>query len=261
MKSERQKVNRKALGQRWWQYAEKRPGMRKAIAGLDEVLAITLHSRSVMPVRVPTNQVFSHALGVSQRQDTSTKRCCPRPCTNSGRSPTDPPSRPGSATHPRTSSRPSHGPPPPPISTGWAVCSTRNVARSCCGGVWASPSSTTSLTTLRDLQCQRHRRRPDARDPRRARSRGPRCLRLERPPLDHGFHTYRQMTRWTVSPAARVELLDRLLEENHRRAARHGSQPPALDTDAATDADEIGEDHLDRNDGVDGEGAAAGRRD
>jgi hypothetical protein len=38
-------------------------------------------------------------------------------------------------------------------------------------------------------------------------------------PLDHGFHTYRQMTRWTVSPAARVEILDRLLEENHRRAA------------------------------------------
>ena len=36
--------------------------------------------------------------------------------------------------------------------------------------------------------------------------------------LDHGFYTYRQMERWTVSPAARVEILDRLLEENHRRA-------------------------------------------
>jgi hypothetical protein len=38
-------------------------------------------------------------------------------------------------------------------------------------------------------------------------------------PLEHGFHTYRQMTRWTVSPAARVEILDRLLAENLRRAA------------------------------------------
>lgn len=38
-------------------------------------------------------------------------------------------------------------------------------------------------------------------------------------PLKHGFHTYRQMERWTVCPAARVEILDRLLEENHRRAA------------------------------------------
>jgi len=42
--------------------------------------------------------------------------------------------------------------------------------------------------------------------------------------LDHGFHTYRQMTRWTVSPAARVEILDRLLEENHRRAALEAEQ-------------------------------------
>ena len=40
--------------------------------------------------------------------------------------------------------------------------------------------------------------------------------------LDHGFHTYRQMERWTVSPAARVEILDRLLEENHKRAAAEG---------------------------------------
>jgi hypothetical protein len=44
--------------------------------------------------------------------------------------------------------------------------------------------------------------------------------------LDHGFHTYRQMIRWTVSPAARVEILDRLLEENHRRAAAQGEAPP-----------------------------------
>ena len=41
--------------------------------------------------------------------------------------------------------------------------------------------------------------------------------------VDHGFHTYRQMERWTVSPTARVEILDRLLEENHRRAAAQGS--------------------------------------
>ncbi len=41
-------------------------------------------------------------------------------------------------------------------------------------------------------------------------------------PLNHGFHTYRQMQRWTVCPEARVEILDRLLEENHRRAALQG---------------------------------------
>ena len=45
-------------------------------------------------------------------------------------------------------------------------------------------------------------------------------------PLDHGFHIYRQMERWTVSPAARVELLDRLLELNHERARAEGQDVP-----------------------------------
>ena len=45
-------------------------------------------------------------------------------------------------------------------------------------------------------------------------------------PLEHGFHTYRQMERFTVSPAARVEMLDRLLEENHRRARDEGQDVP-----------------------------------
>ncbi|WP_411074221.1 Eco57I restriction-modification methylase domain-containing protein [Streptomyces sp. cmx-4-7] len=54
-------------------------------------------------------------------------------------------------------------------------------------------------------------------------------------PLDHGFHTYRQMRRWTVSPAARVEILDRLLEENHRRAAAQGEAPPAAAEDEEGD--------------------------
>ncbi|WP_432839065.1 hypothetical protein [Dactylosporangium sp. CA-092794] len=40
--------------------------------------------------------------------------------------------------------------------------------------------------------------------------------------LDHGFDMYRQVVRWTIGPAARVEVLDRLLLENHRRA---GAQP------------------------------------
>lgn len=64
-------------------------------------------------------------------------------------------------------------------------------------------------------------------------------------PLDHGFHTYRQMTRWTISPSARVEILDRLLEENHRRAAAEapgdiGAAPAASDAvdDFDPDAEE-----------------------
>ena len=58
-------------------------------------------------------------------------------------------------------------------------------------------------------------------------------------PLDHGFHTYRQMERWTVSPAARVEILDRLLEENHRRAAAEaGGRGPVAGSKAGDGVDD-----------------------
>ncbi|MFI6352311.1 Eco57I restriction-modification methylase domain-containing protein [Streptomyces sp. NPDC050743] len=56
-------------------------------------------------------------------------------------------------------------------------------------------------------------------------------------PLGHGFHTYRQVERWTVSPTARVEILDRLLEENHRRAALQGVVSPT-DNNEATEEEE-----------------------
>ncbi|CAM3025091.1 hypothetical protein [Propionibacterium acidifaciens] len=45
--------------------------------------------------------------------------------------------------------------------------------------------------------------------------------------LTHGFHEYRKMTRWTIPPATRVEVLDRLLEENHHRAAAEKAAGPA----------------------------------
>ena len=55
-------------------------------------------------------------------------------------------------------------------------------------------------------------------------------------PLDHGFHTYRQMQRWTVSPEARVKILDLLLDENLGRAAAQGdARPPADDEDEGDD--------------------------
>ncbi|MFJ5531005.1 Eco57I restriction-modification methylase domain-containing protein [Streptomyces sp. NPDC093261] len=56
-------------------------------------------------------------------------------------------------------------------------------------------------------------------------------------PLGHGFHTYRQIERWTVSPTARVEILDRLLEENHRRAASQGVVS-STDNNEATEEEE-----------------------
>src|SRR5699024_5089699 len=48
----------------WWQYWRRRPGLARAMTGFDQVIVITLVSKTAMPVMVPTGQVFSHALGV-----------------------------------------------------------------------------------------------------------------------------------------------------------------------------------------------------
>jgi len=64
VKPERQKVNRKVHRERWLQYADKRPAMRKAIACLDRVAAIAQVSKTLMPMFVPNGQVLDAKLVV-----------------------------------------------------------------------------------------------------------------------------------------------------------------------------------------------------
>jgi hypothetical protein len=55
---------RKPLPERYWQYADKRPAMVKAIAELDRVVVIARVGKAVMPVTVPTGHVFSEQVVV-----------------------------------------------------------------------------------------------------------------------------------------------------------------------------------------------------
>ncbi|MFJ2583516.1 type IIL restriction-modification enzyme MmeI [Streptomyces sp. NPDC087538] len=56
--------NRKVYRDFWWQYGEKRPAMVRTISDLDRVIVIALVSKTAVPVRQATTQVFSHMLGV-----------------------------------------------------------------------------------------------------------------------------------------------------------------------------------------------------
>ena len=223
---ERQKVNRKTLRERWWQYAEKRPGMRRAIAGLDEVLAIALVSKSVMPMRVPTGQVFSHALGVFATDSYADQAVLSSSMhqmwaiQNGSGMRNDPRYTPSDVfeTHPR------------PLSTDALILAGRML-----------DAERREMMLRQDLGLTKLYNRVNDREVSGVRDSDVARLReihveLDRAvmaaygwtdvPLDHGFHTYRKMERWTVSPAARIEILDRLLEENHRRAALQGDAPP-----------------------------------
>ena len=72
VKPERDVQNRKALRERWWHYAEKRPGLYATVAGLERVLvtgaaAVMYH----MITFISSHQVFSHKLIVFPSSSTA----------------------------------------------------------------------------------------------------------------------------------------------------------------------------------------------
>jgi hypothetical protein len=209
---------RKPLPERWWQYAEKRPAMRRAIADLPEVLVIARISKTVMPLRIPTGSVMNEKTvvftGVSYSDQallssslhwlwtvkyTSTMRA------DINYSPSD-----VFLTFPRPDSTPE-------LEEAGRVLDTERreimVRRSLGITKLYNLINDPSISDASDHDVARLRQIHADIDRAAITAYGWGDIAIE-----HGFYTYRQLTRWSVSPAARVEVLDRLLEENHRRA-------------------------------------------
>ncbi|KQV20867.1 MULTISPECIES: DNA methyltransferase [unclassified Kitasatospora] len=234
----RQKINQKAVRERWWQYEKTRPAMRKAIHDLDEVLVIALVSRTLMPMRVLSGQVFGNVLGVFALDSFADQAVL------------------SSTVHQMWAIKYGSGMRNDPRYTPSDVFST-----------FPRPSSSEGLAEIgRTLDAERREIMVSrnlgltklynrVNDPAIANSADLDVARLRQIhveldqalvaaygwgdiPLDHGFHTYRQMERWTVSPAARVKILDRLLEENHRRAAAQGDVVPVSEDGGDEEGDD-----------------------
>jgi hypothetical protein len=76
VKPERSKQDRDAMRVRWWQFAEKRPGLRAAIQGLPEVLVITQTSPHLAVSRIPAGSIYDQKLIVLARSDVSSFGYC-----------------------------------------------------------------------------------------------------------------------------------------------------------------------------------------
>jgi hypothetical protein len=228
-------VLRRPLPERWWQYGDKRPALRKAVAGLSEVLPIALVSKSVMPMRVPTGQVFSHALGVFASDSYSVQAVLSSSLhqvwaiTYGSGMRNDPRYTPSDVfeTFPR----------PKPTDRLEQVGRLLDEERR-----EVMLRRDLGLTKLYNLVNDAASCAADDKDVARMRALH---VDLDLAVLDaygwsdiapsHGLHAFRKMQRWTVSSAARVEILDRLLEENHRRAEaeeRSKRQRPATGSPA-----------------------------
>ncbi|MGV0795714.1 DNA methyltransferase [Mycolicibacterium elephantis] len=213
----RESNNRKAYRDYWWQYAEKRPSMRKAVAKLEYVLGMTKVSKSVMPVRLTTGQIFSERVAVFATDsyvDLAVLSSNPHQVwvitygTSTPAKSLIYPISAGFETLPR------------PLKTdrlraagksldnerrevmlrrGLGITSLYNLVND------PETHDDLDVSLLRDIHVEIDEAVMAA-------------YHWEDVALDHGFHTYRGLERFTVAPAARIEILGRLLKENHRRA-------------------------------------------
>ncbi|WP_144722161.1 DNA methyltransferase [Cellulosimicrobium sp. TH-20] len=203
----------------WWRFWRTVPALRRAIGDLNEVLVIALVSKSVMPMRVPTGQVFSHALGVFATDSYADQGLLSSSLHQTWAI------KYGSGMRNDPRYTPSDVfetfPQPEPTEhlaeAGKALDTERRAIML---------EQNLGLTKLYNRINDPAIADTDDRDVARLRELHAELDEVAMAAygwddlsLHHGFHTYRQMVRWTVSPAARVEILDRLLEENHRRAA------------------------------------------
>lgn len=226
VKPERQKNADKSRREIWWRFTRTAPGLRAALESVSYAVCIRQTSTALMPIRVPVGPVFDQTITVMADESWSflaavsssvhTLWVIQRGVTI-GSGPRYTPSD-VFETFPR------------PNATDWlerigrtldadrrSVMLRRQVGLTKLYSIINNPlilnNSDPDVARMRAIHVELDKSVVDA-------------YGWSDIPLDHGFHTYRQMQRWTVSPAARVEILDRLLEENHRRAAQEAKQTP-----------------------------------
>jgi hypothetical protein len=224
VKPERQRLNsagkyvlRKPLPERWWQFAEKSNGLYSRIRGQSHVITMSFVSKAVIPIRIPNHGVFSHRLAVFVDDSYGNLGLLSSSVHQLWATSLS------STLEDRVSYSPSDSfltLPRPKMSPGLSLCGEKldrerkeiMLRREL--GITALYNRVNDPTIVTDADVNQVRKVHREIDTSMMEAYGWTDI-----PLEHGFHTYRQMERFTVSPAARVEIFDRLLEENHRRAA------------------------------------------
>jgi hypothetical protein len=215
-------VLRRPLPERWWQYGEKRPAMRGAIALLPEVLVIARVSKTVMPLRVATGQVPSEQCVVFASGSYSDQAVLSSSLHQTWAITY------GSTLETRVRYTPSDvfETFPRPDSDALLeragrmldeerrkIMMHRGLGLTKLYNLVNDPEieGVEDIDRLREIHVEIDEATTAA-------------YGWDDIPLNHGFHSFRQVQRWTIGPAARVESLDRLLLENRGRVKDRGNR-------------------------------------
>jgi len=229
VKPERDKNNRKERREKWWQYAEKCPALYGAIEGCDRVLVFTQTSKTKYPAFIPIGDIYDQKLVVITLSNDSTfALLCSHihywwVLTQGSSLRTDAVYTPSDCFE----TFPFPTPDPSDLSTQFLTLDTigetyythrQVVMRERQEGLTktynrfhAANETASDIQTLRELHIEM--------DQAVAAAYGWQDL-----DLGHGFHKTKQGDRFTISEAARREVLDRLLELNHQRYAEEVAQ-------------------------------------
>ena len=219
VKPERQKNNDKRRRELWWRFTRPSPELYKTIQGLERVVAIARVSKTVLPVIVPTGQVFSIDLNVFATDDTgilSLLSSAPhywwaisRASTMKGDLRYTPTDVFETLARPEVTSKMRE-------LGGRLDAFRRELMLARRAGLTATYNlvhdqrcTDADIAELREI----HRTIDEAV------VRAYEWNDLLAAGLDHGFHDTRQGSRYTIGAAVRQEILDRLLELNHERYA------------------------------------------
>jgi hypothetical protein len=226
VKPQRLRANQRDYRELWWRYARFGLARAEAVKGLKRVLAITLHTKTVMPVRVASAQVFSHGLAVFATDDSAMLALlssAPHYWWAVSRGSTL-----GAATR-YTPSDVFETFPLPDLTVEIRELGDqldtfrRDVMLSRDSGL----TKTYNLifdSACKDEDIEELRRIHKAIDEATIRAYGWEKRIENVGGLDYGFHPIGRETRYTIGPAAQREILDSLLELNHERYAEEVAQ-------------------------------------
>lgn len=215
VKPERLRTNQRDYRELWWRYARLGLARTEAIEGLDRVLVIALVSKTGLPAFVPTGQVFSNTLGVfATGRDASltllssafhfawwTTKGESTMRTDTRYTPSD-----GFETFAQPELTPRMDAAGRELDTyRRSVMLGRELGLTRLYNLVHDEGVTSAdVRRLREIHCEI--------DEAVAEAYGWSDLAL-----GHGHHDTRQGRRFTIDPAVQVEVLDRLLELNHKR--------------------------------------------